>query len=316
MLLTRIVDDCAWRLYTQGYINVVTSCHGQEAAQVGSALCIEVGQDFTLPYSRDLGVVLTIGMTPSEVFRTYLHSLSALRQPSTELTDRSSIQQPEPSRHWGYQKHNTITGPAPVATQLLHAAGIAFASKLRNAAVVTIAYCGDDATTEPDFVESLHFSAQHQLPVVFICEQDCTQFSSPEGFATSLPPSCLPAETLPDGLAYYHLDGTDVVAVYTAMQQAMQHAREGHGPTLLEMATARLRPTVSRASNRALSSVTHSTPPQSNAGTLCDPLVRCQHTLQERGLWDTEWATQLSTRIMAEVERALQDALRDLPQSK
>src|ERR1700730_12625972 len=72
MFLTRVVDDYAWRLYEQGLIGVVTRSYGHEAAQVGSAICIERGVDFTLPYYRDLGVVLTIGMTPYEVFRTYL----------------------------------------------------------------------------------------------------------------------------------------------------------------------------------------------------------------------------------------------------
>src|SRR5579884_3827478 len=72
MLLTRIVDECAWQLHKEGKIDFVASSRGHEAAQVGSAVCIEVGTDFTLPYYRDLGVVLTIGMSPYEVFRTYL----------------------------------------------------------------------------------------------------------------------------------------------------------------------------------------------------------------------------------------------------
>nr|WP_126548511.1 thiamine pyrophosphate-dependent enzyme [Dictyobacter kobayashii] len=181
MLLTRIVDDCTWRLYAQGYIDFVTSSRGHEAAQVGSAVCIEVGQDFTLPYYRDLGVVLTIGMTPYEVFRTCLH-FQRQQQKGQKGSSEPSFQ------HWGYQKHNTITGPTPVATQLLHAAGIAFASKLRKAAVVTIAYCGDDATKEPDFAEGMQFASQHALPVIFICEQDCTQIWGTDSFATSLPP--------------------------------------------------------------------------------------------------------------------------------
>lgn len=309
MLLTRIVDDCAWRLYAQGYIDFVTSSRGHEAAQVGSAVCIEVGQDFTLPYYRDLGVVLTIGMTPYEVFRTCLH-FQRQQQASNKKGSEPSFQ------HWGYQKHNTITGPAPVATQLLHAAGIAFASKLRKAAVVTIAYCGDDATKESDFAEGMRFAAQHALPVVFICEQDCTQIWGTDNFATSLPPSCLPKDALPAGIAYQRIDGTDIVAVYTAMRQAMQHAREGHGPTFLEMAITRSQPAVLLPYRRDLSNVVQYAPPLSNAGKLFDPLVRCQHILQEQGIWDDEWAAQLSTRMMTEVERALQNALRDTLQSK
>src|SRR5256884_1406888 len=129
MLLTRIVDDCAWSLYEQGQIDLVASSRGHEAAQVGSVICIEVGVDFTLPYYRDLGVVLTIGMTPYEVFRTYLQAQqNGFQMPTHQGKSNANFQH---TMHWGYHKYNTITGPAPVATQILHAAGIAFASKLR-----------------------------------------------------------------------------------------------------------------------------------------------------------------------------------------
>jgi len=167
MLLTRIADDYALRLHEQGQIGFVASCRGHEAAQIGSALCIEAGKDFTLPYYRDLGVVLNIGMTVYEVFRTYLQ---AYRQ---WVNDSSVRAETRPATlHWGYHKHNIVTGPAPVATQILHAAGIAFASKLRKSSAVTAAYCGDGATAEADFLEGVTFAALHQLPVVFVCEQD------------------------------------------------------------------------------------------------------------------------------------------------
>jgi len=152
MLLTRIVDDNAWKLYKQGCVGFLARSRGHEAAQVGSAACIEVGTDFTLPYYRDLGVVLTIGMTPYEVFRTYLQT-GHTNAPDTQQVQHSEIRQ-QPVLHWGYHKHNMVTGPAPVATQILHAAGIAFASKLRKAAIVTVAYCGDGATSEPDVLRS------------------------------------------------------------------------------------------------------------------------------------------------------------------
>src|SRR5579885_2867229 len=229
MLLTRIVDDDAWELYKQGRVGFLARSRGHEAAQVGSAACIEVGTDFTLPYYRDLGVVLTIGMTPYEVFRTYLQTGQATASDNQQAHYGEMRQQP--ALHWGYHKHNMVTGPAPVATQILHAAGIAFASKLRKAAIVTVAYCGDGATGEPDFLEGIRFAALHQLPAVFICEQDCTDARR----AMQSTPSCIRDTSLPDGLTHQRIDGTDVVAVYTAMRTAMQHAREGHGPVLLEM---------------------------------------------------------------------------------
>src|SRR5260370_739605 len=146
MLLTRLVNICAWEAYQQGRLGFVASCWGHEAAQVGSAVCIEVGQDFTLPYYRDLGVVLTIGMTPYEVFRTYLQTRQD-QLPQTQIVGTAQ-HAPQPVSHWGYHKHNLVTGPAPVATQIMHAAGIAFACKLRKSPAITVAYCGDRATAE------------------------------------------------------------------------------------------------------------------------------------------------------------------------
>src|SRR6266581_998218 len=171
MLLTRIVDNCARQLHQRVRNYIVPTCRGREAAQVGSAICIEVGTDFTLPYYRDLGVVLTIGMTPYEVLRTFIqaHVKPAAEQNDTKHNENARAKN---TQHWGYHKHNMISGAAPIATQVLHAAGIAFACKLRKAAVVTVAYCGDDATCEPDFLEGITFASQHQLPVVFVYEQD------------------------------------------------------------------------------------------------------------------------------------------------
>ena len=295
MLLTRTVDDHAWKMHQQERIDFVASCRGHEAAQVGSAVCIEVGKDFTVPYYRDLGVVLTIGMTPYEVFRTYLQTHQT-HPSSKRCAGEQPASKPTAMLHWGYHKHNTVTGPTPMATQILHAAGIAFACKLRKASVVTVAYCSDGVTAEADFLEGIQFAAQHQLPVVFVCEQNCP------GSHTNTP-SCLDAIDLPDGLTHRRIDGGDVIAVYHAMQVAMQHAREGHGPLLLEMCITRFTP--SSLSTDA-ENITAIEPSEQH-----DPLLRFRQYLQEQGLWDDEWAAQLYQRFTIEVERAMQEALRD-----
>lgn len=290
MLLTRIVGDCAWGLYEEGQIDFVANSRGHEAAQVGSAICIEVGVDFTLPYYRDLGVVLTIGMTPYEVFRTYL--LARHRQASE--SEQVGIKRPGRSagqavHHWGYQKHNMITDSAPVATQILHAAGVAFACKLRKAPAVTVAYCGDGATGEPDFLEGIRFAAQHALPAIFICEQDC---SDTDSFS-------LRELVLPTSLEHRCMDGADVVEIYTAMREAMQYARDGHGPVLLEMRVVR-----SSSGQQGMS--------LSEEVMRGDPLLQCRQRLEEQGAWDEEWASELYERTLGEVEQAVGDALRDV----
>jgi 2-oxoisovalerate dehydrogenase E1 component alpha subunit len=308
MLLARIIESHARKLYTWNYIQSVMSCRGHEAAQVGSAVCIEVGNDFTLPYYRDLGVVLTVGMTPYEVFRTYLQTHGHdSRTRSSDQHINTSLSTISSTQHWGYHKHNTITGPAPVATQLLHAAGIAFASKLRKASAVTIAYCGDEIVAEPDFLESLRFAAQHTLPALFICEQDCSH----SRLDPSLVPSCTQKIELPAQLVHQRLDGTDVLAVYAATQAALQNAREGRGPTLLEMYITRQLPDLHIPSTKNEQKVIHAANVPFVPLQRGDPLTRCQRYLEEQDAWDEEWATQLVTRLEAEVERALQDALRD-----
>lgn len=271
MLFTRLVDEYAWEASQEGDLGFVASCCGHEAAQVGSAACIKVGQDFTLPYYRDLGVVLTIGMTPYEVFRTY-------RQ-NRQLPDEQSNTPPlQPVSHWGYHKHNLVTAPAPVATQILHAAGIAFACKLRKAPAITLAYCGDGATAEPDFLEGITFAAQHQLPAIFICEQDCTDPSI----------STLSKLSLPDGLEYSQIDGSQVLSVYTATQDAIERAHANRGPTLLEIRVTR-----------------------ANPGTLLtnDPLFQCSELLKTSHAWDETWANDLESRLRREIEQALNDVL-------
>ncbi|HLQ29395.1 MAG TPA: thiamine pyrophosphate-dependent enzyme, partial [Ktedonobacteraceae bacterium] len=107
--------------------------------------------------------------------------------------------------------------------------------------------------------------------------------------------SSLQTLPLPNGLEHHCIDGTDVITVYATMRAAMQHAREGHGPILLEINVHHLTP---------------GAPPEDQAYQ-DDPLLICQRHLEELGVWDVEWATQLKKRFSNEIEQAMQDALRD-----
>lgn len=279
MLLTRIVDNYVCHLQRSGQNYSVPTCCGREAAQVGSAICVEIGTDFTLPYYSDLGVVLTIGMTPYEVLRAYIqYEQAATRQ----------VGEKQPSMpYWGYSKHNMVAGPVPVSTQILHAAGIAFACKLRKGTAVTVAYCGDGASAEPDFLEGITFAAHHKLPAIFVYEQVGANAS-------------LQALPLPAGLEYQAIDGADVIAVYRAMQAAMQRAREGYGPVLLELKV-------------------HFHVPEKlseDEDSQKDPLYNCQRYMKQRNMWDDEWAAQLNKRLNEDVKRAMQDALQERAKNK
>ena len=273
LLLTRLVDERLQTLCTQGYLDTYTSCRGYEAAQVSSAMCIEVGQDFTLPSFRDLGVVLTVGMTAYEVIHTCLST-----SVPTEKTEESH--KTKQQLQWSYHKRNVVHGNASTATHILHAAGIAFAAKLRKATAVTIAYCSDSITSEPDFLEGIRFAALQQLPVVFVCEQSCSTSNS---LQTS---SCF--STLPEGLTHQHIDGTDIVQIYQAMQAIVQQIRAGNGPMLLELAISDMHSVSEYAA-----------------------LIQCEHILREQQLWDEQWATALHAHLNNEVEQAVLNVLLD-----
>ncbi|HEY4035002.1 MAG TPA: thiamine pyrophosphate-dependent enzyme, partial [Ktedonobacteraceae bacterium] len=138
----------------------------------------------------------------------------------------------------------------------------------------------------------------------FICEQDSAQPLTD----TSSSASYIRGLTLPAGLTHQYIDGSDVITVYAAMCSAMQRARQGQGPTLIEMHVTRSLPNLDM----------HTVQEESNTnGTReCDdPLVHSQHYLQAQGAWDEEWAKLLCTRLSSEVESALQDAIRDTHQT-
>jgi 2-oxoisovalerate dehydrogenase E1 component alpha subunit len=140
--------------------------------------------------------------------------------------------------HFGCRRLNIITTGSVVATQFIHATGIALASKIRGEAAVTVVTTGEGATSEGDFHEALNFAAIHRLAVVFVVEDN--------GLAISVPTSKqMPTPNVSDRAAGYGIpgvvvDGTDPVASYLSCGEAVARARAGHGPTLIDAKVPRL----------------------------------------------------------------------------
>jgi 2-oxoisovalerate dehydrogenase E1 component alpha subunit len=226
MRLARAVDERMWLINRQGRAPFVISCQGQEGAQVGIAAAMRPGHDWVAPYYRDAGVILWFGMTA----RDQMLSFFARRE------DPNSAGRQMPG-HFGSRRLHIVTGGSPVATQLLHAAGVALASKQRKEDVVTAAFFGEGAASQGDTHEAMNFAAIHKLAVVFVCENN--------GYAISVPQSHQMAiENVADRAAGYGfpgvvVDGNDVLACYEAARQAVERARRGEGPTLIEVKTYR-----------------------------------------------------------------------------
>jgi 2-oxoisovalerate dehydrogenase E1 component len=287
ILLSRTLDKRIWALNRMGKAPFVVSSQGHEGAQVGSAWAVRKGHDVFLPYYRDLGVMLTLGMTPYEVL------LAVLAKPD----DPNSGARQMPN-HWSAPDLGVISGSSPIATHLPHAAGIAYAFQLRGEDRVAVCWFGEGATSKGDFHEALNFAGIHRLPVVFICENN--------GYAISVP---LAKESAVENVAERAhaygfggviVDGNDVLDVYAAVHLALRRAREGEGPTLVECKTYRYLAHTSDDDDR-----TYRSPQEVELWRKKDPLQRLKQYLIEQRLLTEAREDELEAAVQAEVEEAL-----------
>ncbi|MCL5959304.1 MAG: thiamine pyrophosphate-dependent dehydrogenase E1 component subunit alpha [Chloroflexi bacterium] len=288
----RGVDEKMWVLHRQGKIHFLISCQGQEGIQVGSAFALRRGKDFVLPYYRDIGVVLVLGMTSRDIM------LSAFARDA----DPASGGRQMPG-HFGYPSLHIITGSSPVATQLPHAAGIALASKLRKDDAVTVVHFGEGATSKGDWHEALNFAGIHKLPVVFICENNGYAISEPQAEEMAI-------KNVADRAAGYGfpgvtVDGNDVLASYETTKEAVDRARRGEGPTLIEAKTFRVVPHSSDDDDRRYRSRE-----EVEEWKKRDPVQRFKRYLEEQGLLNATIEEQIRERIAQEIEEAVDFAVK------
>jgi 2-oxoisovalerate dehydrogenase E1 component len=290
ILTARVLDQKIWALNRMGKAAFVVSGQGHEGAQVGSAWALRAGHDIVLPYYRDTGVMLTLGMTVEHILLAVL----------ARADDPNSGARQMPN-HWGWPEGNVITGSSPIATQLPHAAGLAYAAKLRREDQVAVSYFGEGATSKGDFHEALNFAGIHQLPMVFVCENN--------GYAISVP---LASESAVDdvadrahsyGFGGVIVDGNDPLDVYAAVHSAVRHARRGDGPTLVECKTYRYLAHTSDDDDR-----TYRTPQEVEAWRKKDPLRRITQYLIEQRLLSEADEERIEAEVKAEVDRAAKAA--------
>ena len=212
----RRINDQANALVRQGRLAVYPSSHGQEACQIAAAAVLADG-DWLFPTYRDTVAVIHRGVDPLQV-------LTLLKG----------------DWHSGYDpyEHNVAPQATPLATQLLHAVGVAHAAKLRGENTVVLAMCGDGATSEGDFHEALNFAAVFHVPVVFFVQNNEYAISVPLK-NQSVAPS-LAHKAIGYGMPGERVDGNDAAALLAVLGAAVERAREGGGPALVEAHTYRM----------------------------------------------------------------------------
>jgi pyruvate dehydrogenase E1 component alpha subunit len=218
MVVGRRVDAQCTALTKQGRLAVYPSAHGQEACQVGAVLAVRP-TDWIFPTYRESMAILARGIDPVE-------ALTLLRG----------------DWHCGYDPvvHRTAPQCTPLATQTVHAAGLAAGEAAQGRDTVALAFVGDGGTSEGDFHEAVNFAAVFRAPVVFFVQNNRYAISVPLSRQTAAP--SLAYKGIGYGVASEQVDGNDPVAVLAVLARAVEHARAGNGPFLVEAHTYRIEP--------------------------------------------------------------------------
>jgi 2-oxoisovalerate dehydrogenase E1 component alpha subunit len=285
MLLARRVDERSWTLNRQGKAAFVISCQGQEAAQVGAAYNLRPGNDFLYPYYRDSGMTMLLGQTPRDQFLSLLGK--------KEDPNSGGRQMPG---HYSSRRLNIVTASAPVGVQYPHAAGTALAFKMRGEDGVVLACGGEASTSGGDWHEAMNFSGIHDLPLIFLVENNVYAISVHAEFQVA---GSIAKRAEGYGFPGYEVDGNDVLAVYEVAREAFGRARAGEGPTLIEAKTYRMTAHSSDDDDRR-----YREREEIEEWRLKDPIVRFEKYLQENGLLDEEKKDEIAARIKAEVAEA------------
>jgi 2-oxoisovalerate dehydrogenase E1 component alpha subunit len=284
--LARAVDERMWVLNRAGRIPFVISGQGHEGAQVGMAWAFEKGHDWIAPFYRSIATCLTFGMSPRDIMTAQYATAN----------DPSSGGRQMPG-HYGSREHNLVSVSSPVATQLLHAVGIALAAKIRKPGQVAMTSMGEGSSNQGDVHEGLNFAAIHKLPFIFVVENN--------GYAISVPVAKeVSVANVADRASGYGIpgvvvDGTDVLACYAAARDAVARARAGDGPTLIEAKVTRL-----TAHSSDDQQTKYRTEDDLAAGREHDPLPRFRDQLREAGVLTDE----IEAGLMADIKAAVEDA--------
>ena len=279
MLLARKFDERILNLQRQGRIGTFAPIKGQEAAQLGTIAHLRPS-DWMVPAFRETAAELWRGRS--------LESIIIYNNGFGEGVDIP-------------EDRNDLPISVPVGSQVIHAVGLGWAAKYRQKDDVAMTYFGDGATSEGDFHEGLNFAAVFQAPVIFVCQNNHWAISVPRAKQTRS--KTLAQKALAYGLPGIQVDGNDILAVYAAAQEAVQRARTGGGPTLIECVTYRL-----TMHTTADDPTRYRSDEEVEEWSKRDPLPRFQKYLLDKGLLSEEKRVEVESAIMEEIQTAIDGA--------
>lgn len=278
MLLSRILDERLTKLQRMGRVGLYGPVHGQEAAVVGTAMCLDRALDWIVPASREQPAMLLHGLPLVNLFAAYMGRVEQAAIPGDV---------------------NLLPRQQAIGAQLPHAAGLAWALKLRRTGGVVMVYFGEGASSEGDFHEACNLAGVLHAPLIFVLINNRYAISTPVEKQTAA--RSLASRAQGYGFRGVAVDGNDLFAVYSEAASAVETARQGDGPTLIECRTYRV-----GFHNTSDNPKEYRLDAEVEEAIKRDPIDRVRRFANKSGWWSPEREGEVSKRLRGEVDVAQQ----------
>jgi len=273
MVFVRMANERALKMQRQGRMGTYASIEGEEAAQIGSEFATQK-TDWIVPAFREHGAMWAHGVPMDLIFQYW-------RGSENGSCHRKDVR--------------VLPVSIPVGSQMLHAVGISWASKMRGEKDVALTYFGDGATSEGDFHEAMNFAGVYKTPTIFICENNQYAISTPRAKQTAS--KTIAQKALAYGFPGVIVDGNDLFAMYAVTKEAVERARKGEGPTLIEAYTYRFGDhTTSDDATK------YRTKEEVEAWRPKNPMRRLQLYLSSKKMWDEKYEAALREKFTKEID--------------
>jgi pyruvate dehydrogenase E1 component alpha subunit len=280
MVQARAYDEKAIKLQRAGRMGTYPPLNGQEAVQIGSAFALGK-EDWLVPSYRESGAMMVKGVPMKALYMVWMGNDWGNRIPDGV---------------------NCLPISIPVGSQILHAAGFGWAANIRKQNIAVICYFGDGATSRGDFHEGMNFASVFNVPGVFLCSNNGFAISTP--VTKQMHSKTIAQKAISYGIPGYRVDGMDVLATYVMAKDALDRARKGSGPTLIEALCYRFGPHTT-SDNPDLYRQKEDV---EKIRSETDPIVRFRNYIIKKKLWNDSNEKALLDEIDAIVDKATKEA--------
>jgi len=286
MHMARAIERRVWVLNQRSQSPIHLQVGGSEAVQVAAAAALRPGSDWVVPHHRDLALCLAMGVSPLDVMLALF----------ARADDPSSGGRQSPVS-FGSRRARIASSSGAIGTQVLHAAGIAYASKMQGKDEVTLVSIGDRATDAGDWHEGVNFAAVHRLAMICMVHDERPRSRGLRG-QHSADLMAMRAEGY--GIAGERVDGADFAAAFAVLSRAVDRARSGEGPTLIHASVLELTSLTRRGDHRPAE--------QLEALARQDPIEQMRRELNALGLLDGDADDRIQRDCISVVEAAIEQA--------